>query len=101
VPLILIRPAAEDDLINIWITIFKDNQVVADKVLSSAKLTFTTIAEMPKIGAKFQSKRRKLQVIRFFPIKNYASYIIYYREIKDGIEIVRVLHSKMQKANYL
>ncbi|MEB3149794.1 MAG: type II toxin-antitoxin system RelE/ParE family toxin, partial [Sphaerospermopsis sp.] len=57
----LLRTAqAEEDLIEIWLYIAADNQVVADKILDPE--------------------------MRYFPV---GSYLILYREIEDGIEVVR------------
>lgn len=96
-PVILKTPAAEDDLINIWVYIARDNLAAADRVYQSAEQTFAAIAGMPGIGMVYQSKRAKLYGLRFFPIKQYPSYVIYYRVIDGGIEIVRVLHAHMKK----
>ncbi len=98
---ILIKPAAEEDLINLWVYIAQDNPTAADRVYEAAETTFETIAFMPNIGTIYQSKWVKLQGIRFFPIKHFPKYIIYYRAIKDGIEIIRVLHGHMEKDRQL
>ena len=96
-PKILITPAAEDDLINIWIYIARDNPEAADRTYQAAEKTFETLAAMPEIGTVYWTKRAKLKGLRFFPIKQFHNYLIYYREIIDGIEIVRVLHAHMEK----
>jgi len=38
-----------------------------------------------------------LRVFVFFQIKKFHSYLINYREKQEGIEVIRVLHSHMQK----
>ena len=90
-------PAAEDDLINLWVYIARDNPAAADRVLRSAEKTFEAIADMPGIGTVYRSKRTKLHGLRFFPLKKYPNYVVYYRKIENGIEIVRVLHAHMEK----
>ena len=96
-PQILITPAAESDLINIWLYIARDNPDAADRICQAAQVTFETLADMPTIGALYWTSHPQLKGLRFFPIKRFNNYIVYYREIKDGIEIVRVLHSRMDK----
>ncbi len=98
---LLIKPAAEEDLINIWIYIARDNPNAADKVLEAVYQTLQTLLKMPEIGTKYQSYRRKLAGIRFIPVKNYKSYVVYYRSTDKGIEITRVLHSRMKKESRL
>jgi hypothetical protein len=34
-----------------------------------------------------------------FPVNQFQSYVIYYRERPEGIEIIRVLHAHMDKKN--
>lgn len=92
---IKVTPAAENDLTNIWLYIAEDNPLDADRVFQSARSTFNSLSEKPNIGKVFESKRIKLKDIRFFPINKYPKYIVYYREIDDGIEIIRVLHARM------
>ncbi len=94
---ILITPAAENDLIDIWIYIARDSYAAADKVHQSAHQTFNTLAAMPEMGTRYRSKRKQLNCLRFFPINKYPSFVVYYRQIEGGIEIVRVLHAHMKK----
>ncbi len=96
-PAILITPAAENDVINLWVYIARNNPAAADRVYQAAETTFAALTSMPGIGTIYQPRRAKLQGLRFFPIKQFPNYIIYYREITEGIEIVRVLHSHMEK----
>jgi toxin ParE1/3/4 len=96
-PTILITPAAEDDLINIWLYIAQDNEQAADRVYEAAENTFALLADSPRIGTPYHPKRFRLKGIRFFPINKFQNYIIYYREQPEGIEIIRVLHAHMVK----
>lgn len=96
-PKILITPAAEDDLINLWVYIARDNPTAADRVYRAAQATFETLVTSPNIGTPYQPKRTSLKGIRFFPINQFRNYVIYYREITEGIEIIRVLHAHMEK----
>ena len=98
---ILIKPAAEEDLINIWVYIANDNLNAADNILNSAQDTFQMLLDMPESGVLYQSKRKSLEGIRFVPIKNYKNNVVYYQKIEDGIEIIRVLHARMKKEGRL
>ena len=98
---ITITPAAESDLINIWLYIARDNPDAADRVYQAAEKTFKTLADTPRIGTIYQAKRAQLEGIRFFPISTFRNYVVYYRELSRGIEIVRVLHAHMDKQRRL
>ena len=96
-PTILITPAAEIDLINLWVYIARDNPAAADRVYQAAEKTFEALASMSGVGTIYRSKRTKLRDLRFFPVKQFPNYVIYYREISEGIEIIRILHAHMEK----
>ena len=96
-PQILITPAAENDLINIWLYIARNNPDAADRTYHAAQETFETLVDMPTMGTLNWTNLPPLIGLRFFPIKRLHNYVVYYRETKEGIEIVRVLHSRMDK----
>lgn len=98
---ILITPAAENDLINIWLYIARDNSEAADRVFQAADNTFRTLAASPHIGTMYRSRRAQLEGLRFFPVTKFKSYVVYYREHPQGIEIIRVLHAQMNKRKHL
>jgi toxin ParE1/3/4 len=98
---ILITPAAENDLVNIWLYIARDDQNAADRVYQAAEKTFDSLLAAPRMGTLYQAKRPQLKGIRFFPISKFHTYVIYYREHPQGIEIVRVLHAHMDKKKRL
>lgn len=98
---ILITPAAENDLINIWLYIARDNQEAADRVYQAAEKTFESLLAAPRIGTLYEARRPRLEGIRFFPVSKFQNYVIYYQEHPQGIEIVRVLHARMDKKERL
>lgn len=98
---IVITPAAERDLVNIWLYIARDNQDAADRVFQAAESTFKALVAKPRMGTLYQSKRAQLDGMGFFPVSKFQNYIIYCREQPTGIEIVRVLHAHMNKKKRL
>lgn len=100
-PKIFITPAAENDLINIWNYIARDNPEAADRTFQAAEETLELLAEMPGIGVSYWTTHPKLKGLKFFPVKKFSNYIVYYRESTVGIEVVRVLHARMKKNLWL
>lgn len=98
---ILIMPAAENDLVNIWLYIARDDQDAADRVYQAAEKTFDSLLAAPRMGTLYQAKRPQLKGMRLFPISKFHNYVIHYREHPQGIEIVRVLHAHMDKKKRL
>lgn len=84
--IVRIRPQAEIDLIDIWQFIADDSMERADGFLDRINNTVENLAKMPNMGRNRVEIARQL---RSFPVGN---YVIFYRIIEGGIEIVRVLH---------
>lgn len=94
---ILITPAAENDLVNIWPYLARENSDVADRVYQAAEDTFQALSATPRIGSLYRCKRSRLEGLRFFPVSKFKNYVVYYREHPKGIEIIRILHAHMDK----
>ena len=84
---------AEEDLIETWLYIAQDSFAAADGLIDDFGERFTLLAKNPKLG------RVRLDIaidLRYFPV---GSYLILYRQITDGIEIVRVVHGARLLSN--
>ncbi|MGB1060918.1 MAG: type II toxin-antitoxin system RelE/ParE family toxin [Ketobacter sp.] len=85
-PELIISPEAEADLIEIWLYIAEASPVNADRFLDklndkAQKLAETDLGvERPELGEGMKS----------FPVDR---YVLYYRPIDNGAELVRVLVS--------
>jgi len=79
--------AASADLDDIWVYVAQEgSEVAANRLVDAITERFPALLRMPGSGRKRDEVRRGL---RSHPAGN---YVIYYREMKGGIEIVRVLH---------
>ncbi len=83
---IIKRPLAELDLLDIWEFIAENSPDRADEFLDRLVGKLQTLALHPGMG-----KRREelLAGLRSFPMGN---YVVFYREIDDGIDVIRILH---------
>lgn len=79
---------AEEDLIKIWFDIAPDNPAAADKMLRRIDEKFVLLAGNPKLG---RALPELCEGMRRWPI---GQYLILYREIAGGVEIVRVIHGR-------
>ncbi len=77
---------AENDLLEIWIYISRDSYATADKYIDKIKAKYEILRKYPSIG---RIRSEYSPSLRSFPVNR---YIIFYRILEDGIEIVRVLH---------
>lgn len=77
---------AAEDLIDIWLYIANDNPTAADKMLSRFESVFETLTQQPEFGAARPDIAPEL---RHFPVGN---YLVLYRIVENGVEIVRVVY---------
>lgn len=84
--IILKKPLAEADLLDIWNFIANDSLEKADRLLHKIDSQLKMLASNPGMGRKRGSLVPNL---RSFPVGN---YLIFYRPINQGIEVIRVLH---------
>lgn len=84
---------AEEDLIDIWAYIAQDKVSAADSLLDRIEEKFFILAEQPRLGPQRPDIAPEL---RYFPVGN---YLILYREISAGVEIVRVVHGARRLAS--
>ena len=52
-----------------------------------------TLAAMPELGERQVFKRADLADLRAWQVRGFENYLIFYRPIEHGVEIVRVLHA--------
>jgi toxin ParE1/3/4 len=81
------HPQAEQDLIEIYLHISGDNPAAAEKMVRGVNAKCEMLAHHPRIGRARPELRPDL---RSFP---YGAYLILYRVINDGVEVVRVVHA--------
>lgn len=85
-PALIISPEAEQDPIDIWLHIAKDQPVNADRFLERLEEKAQTLAEFKELGV---DRLELAPEIKSFPVER---YVLFYRPNDHGIELVRVLH---------
>ena len=70
---------------DIWLYIASDNVSAADRFIDELVGKFQTLATQPGIG---RTREEFGESLRSFPVGN---YVIFYRAMQDGIEVMRVL----------
>jgi toxin ParE1/3/4 len=82
----------EAELWTIWAFIARDNPEVADQVLESAFETFATLASTPGLGRLRKFHDPRLKGIRSWHISGFDNYLIFYRAVAEGIQVMHVYH---------
>jgi toxin ParE1/3/4 len=64
----------------------------ANRFVNAAQRTMERLARMPGIGNRWEDDDPELANVRVCPISRYRKYLVFYRPIEGGIEVLRILH---------
>jgi len=94
---VILRQEAIDDLNDIWVyTVGEWTEKQADKYYSAIEFACTQIGKNPELGKEYNGINKNLLGLRT------GKHIIIYQVIsKDRIEVVRILHERMDLKNRL
>ena len=79
-------PEAEQDFISIWVYVSHDSVRAADVVLDELDRECSRLAVRPGMGPGRPELGRDVQS---WPVR---PYVVFYRRVTGGIEVLRVLH---------
>ena len=88
---LFVRDQAWADLEEPGAFIAKDNRAAATEVVRQLRLSFEQLARMPQLGRAVRNINMTEQ-LRMWLSPAFRNYLIFYRELHDGVEIVRVLN---------
>jgi toxin ParE1/3/4 len=91
----ILRDAARRDIVSIAGYISGDSPRNAERFLDNVAASIDLLLENPQIGTLRDSPRVELIGLRHWPVKRFTKYLIFYRELSDGIDVIRVLHGAM------
>jgi toxin ParE1/3/4 len=80
---------SEADVVEIILRVRQENPAAADRMLDAIDAALRMLAHHPGLGV---SRQELAPALRSLPLSRYPSYLIFYRPITDGIEVIRVLH---------
>ncbi len=92
----LLRPRAESDLEEIWrYSLEHWGETRAERYLNDLRKTLEHAAETPSAGRRVKIGQR------VFRTRRSGSHLVFYRETARGIEVLRILHMRMDFARHL
>jgi len=87
------KPRAIQDLVEQALYLEEQASLeVAERFLSAAEETFGDLARMPGMGRRRELPGPQLSDIRQWAIQGFDKYLVFYRPVTDGIDVLRVLH---------
>ncbi len=92
---VVLRQEAIDDLNNIWdYTFEKWSEIQADKYYATIKLSCNGIGQNPNVGKEYYGISKNLLGLKS------GKHIIFYQIIsEDEIQVIRILHERMDLKN--
>lgn len=89
----IILPAAQADIDDTAEYIAQDSLAAGIALLEATATTLQDVVDMPGIGREREDlAHERLAGIRSVAIKGFANWLVFYRTIENGIEVIRVLH---------
>ena len=95
------RPIVVKDLIELATYIADGNLDISDNFLLAAEKTFVRLGNFPRLGKLCKFNHPNLLDVRQKAIKGFENYLIFYRLIEGGVEIIRVIHGSRDLENIL
>ncbi|MEQ8547243.1 MAG: type II toxin-antitoxin system RelE/ParE family toxin [Cyclobacteriaceae bacterium] len=94
---VILRQEAIDDLKSIWdYTFEKWSEKQADRYYTSIKIACSVVGESPDIGKKYDGISKNL-----LGLQSGKHIIFYEKQSSDRIEIIRILHERMDLKNII
>jgi toxin ParE1/3/4 len=81
------------DLVECAAFLAEDNIEASERFLDAAERAFRRLSVMPRIGRPWVSGVGALAGVRKWPIPRFRNYLVFYRPLSGGIEVLRVLHA--------
>jgi toxin ParE1/3/4 len=86
-------PSARRDLVGIFYHYLHEGTLpTARRFLAQAEATFQRLAGMPGMGTRYQPDEPRYADLLSFPVSRFRMYLVFYRPVPGGIEVLRVLH---------
>jgi toxin ParE1/3/4 len=89
---VVFNPVAVADLDEITQYVAKANPEAAHDVRQDILDSAERLGNHPGMGIRPRFRAPRFAGIRYLPADRYPVYLLFYRELGDGVEVLRVLH---------
>jgi toxin ParE1/3/4 len=98
-----IRPAARDDIIRQfrWYLVEQDASEAAFRFVDAVEESVRQLSLMPEMGMPKAARNPDLKGLRFWPVKGFEEFVIFYLIQKEEVRVIRVLHGKRDTGRVL
>jgi toxin ParE1/3/4 len=95
-PRLIVHDIVMDDVDAIARHIARDNLPAALGFYDAAQAAFDLLSSMPGAGPRVEPPLAAVPGLRFWPVRRYRNYLVLYRPLPDGAEIIRVIHGAQE-----
>lgn len=89
-----ILPAADVDIDEQVRFLARTDEALARRYLHAVHRTIQSLTRMPGMGSPVRFFRMNRSVLRKWPVVGYPAVLVFYRDLPDQIEVVRVLRAR-------
>ena len=89
---VVVRPSAQAEIDDLAEWIARDNPDAAQRFLHAIAQTAAYLIASPSIGRRWELQDLPDAEIRFWHVAGFRDYLIFYRMIESGIEILHLVH---------
>lgn len=92
----VIRPRAQDDILRQfrWYLVEHDAHTAAFRFVEAVEASVARLSSMPHIGAERELRNPALVELRFWPVKDFEEFPIFYVVEGETLRVIRILHGK-------
>jgi toxin ParE1/3/4 len=91
-PRVLLRRAVPDDLGAILDYLGEKSPQAADRFADAVPAALEKLSQFPGAGSLRKLRDARLRGVRTWRIPGFKKYLIVYRPIEDGLEVLAILH---------
>jgi toxin ParE1/3/4 len=86
------RPEAERDIEEITLWVAQGGWAVAERFIAAVDQACALLADMPQLGPSCEFENPAAADVRFWPMRRFENYLLFYRPTDNGIEVLRIIH---------
>jgi toxin ParE1/3/4 len=87
------RPEAKLGIIEIADHIAQNNLETAQRFIQAVEESYTFLATFPESGELWNTSNPKYLKTRFWPVRGFPNHLIFFRPLRDCIEVLAVIHA--------
>jgi toxin ParE1/3/4 len=95
------RRLAEEDLAGAYVHIGSDSPASAERLLDAVEHAVAVLLSKPRAGRAREFRSPRAHGLRSWVLRGFENYLIFYRPLPEGIEVVRFIHGARDIPNLL